>query len=450
MGKLVKFRERKLLMFSKIIEDYPLLIEFLETESNMDESELETLPHEMQLFFRNIYKKVLKQAVAEWTADTQHPIDILDDDKKIRCQLCNHKIKYVCYIINKLNNNRLEIGTECVKHFGMNLDVPIEKLFREMIKTKRLEELNKFIPNIEIIISNWKEEIDSFPVLIPLNIKKPYLELGNEANELFQEYLNPNNSISKNTKKEFFNEIKSILKQRKEMLKEINEYVLKNVNGPYVPKKEIIDWLKRNNRTQALTWLEEDGKIKLRTIFRIEEPNFMKFLIGELNNHLLPIGINVEGIDEDYKGSGYVFVSQKNPRIKLFCRHYDFMIEYGGLIIGEKIEKELNLKEILKISSVYKEDSIDAAIDALAYLAKRSNIEFKEHYYDFDDVIVFERSSNKYIIIKLSRLIENFIDLVFGVGDKTANDLVDYIMSYCQRYDYDYIKELRRNRSNLY
>ncbi|MDI6600233.1 MAG: hypothetical protein QME46_00440 [Thermoanaerobacteraceae bacterium] len=54
MGKLVKFRERKLLMFSKIIEDYPLLIEFLETESDMDESELETLPNEMQLFFRNI------------------------------------------------------------------------------------------------------------------------------------------------------------------------------------------------------------------------------------------------------------------------------------------------------------------------------------------------------------------------------------------------------------
>lgn len=450
MGKLVKFRERKLLMFSKIIEDYPQLMELLETKSDMDESELETLPYEMQLFFKNnIYKKVLKQAVAEWTADTQHPIDILDDDKKIRCQLCNHKIKYVCYIVNKLNNKRLEIGTECVKHFGMELDVPIEKLFKERIRTKRLEELNRFIPNIEMILDNWKSEIDGFPILIPLSIKNPYFKLGDEANKLFEDYLNSTNDISESEKKEFIDKMKSILEQKQKMLNKINEYVLKNVQDPFIPKKEIIDWLKRNNRMRALEWLEEDGRIELRTIFRIEEPNFMKFLVGEMNAILSPIGIHVEGIDENYKGSGYILVSQKNPRIKLFCRHHDFMIKYGGLILGKEIEEELSLKEILKISSVYKEDSVEAAIDVLTFLTKKSDIEFKTCYYDFDEVIVYEHSSKKYIIIKLSRLIENFIDLIFGMGDKTVDDLIAFIKSHSQRYSYDDIKELHNDRRKL-
>jgi hypothetical protein len=450
MGKLlVKFRERSLLINSKVIEDYPHLKELINNTPNMKKSQLDTLQHEMQVFFDNMFPKILKQAAEEWSGDSHHPIDILDDDNIIRCQLCNHKIKYVCYIVNKLNGNRLEVGRECVKHFGLFSDIPIEELFKEMARIKKIEEFNLLIPGIEKVISTWDGKLDSYPILIPKRMKSPYLALGRRANELFQEFVGKH-EITEDSKKEIICQIDEILKKREALLSNIEKYVAEEKYQKYVPTREIVNWLKRkgsNDANTALDWLEEDGMVTWRTIFRIEEPSFMKSVIKDLNEHLTKIGLRVEKVDINV--NAYTLVSSKRPKIKLFCKHRKLMLDYGGLLFGKDIDKKLTLGNVVQMSTIYREEStIDAFIDTISALINKSDIEFKENFYDFGEVIVYEKKANKYIFVKhLFSFIDKFKGLPFEVGNETVEDLVKYVtMPHNTRYNSTDIKEIRKAR----
>ncbi len=454
MGKLlVKFKERNLLINSTVIEDYPHLKEFIENTPTMKKCQLDTLHPEMQVFFDNMFSKVLKQAAEEWSGDNQHPIDLLDDDNRIRCQLCNHKIKYVCYIVNKLNANRLEVGRECVKHFGLISDIPIEELFKEMARIKKIEEFNLLVPGIEKVIGTWDGKLDRYPILIPKKMKSPYLALGRRVKELFQEFVGEH-EITEDKKEEIFCEIYEILKKQEALLNNIEKYVAEEKNQKYVPTREMVNWLKRKRIKDAYTaldWLEEDGKVAWRTIFRIEEPNFMKSVIKDLNEHFTRIGLKVEKVDTNL--NGYILVSSKKPKIKLFCKHRKLMLDYGGLLFDQDIDKKLTLENVVQISTIYKEEStIDAFIDTISVLTNKFDIEFKENFYDFDEVVVYDKKANNFIIVKhLLSFIDNFKGLPFEVGNETVEDLVKYItLPHNTRYSPTDIKEIRKAREKPY
>lgn len=132
MGKLlVTRRSRTLLLNSETIKDYNEAYTFIRENSNLKDDELNLQTEYIQNFFNNLYDKILKQAVEEWTPDSDEPVYILDDDNKIPCQLCNIPIKNVCNISNKINNKKLTIGTECLKHFGMDMDISVEELLKK-------------------------------------------------------------------------------------------------------------------------------------------------------------------------------------------------------------------------------------------------------------------------------------------------------------------------------
>jgi hypothetical protein len=59
MGLLVLKKEINLLKDSEIIKDYPLLKDFIENTPNMTDKDLPNLNEDIQLFFRDIYPKVI-------------------------------------------------------------------------------------------------------------------------------------------------------------------------------------------------------------------------------------------------------------------------------------------------------------------------------------------------------------------------------------------------------
>ncbi len=62
MGLLVLKKEINLLKDSEIIKDYPLLKDFIENTPNMTDKDLPNLNEDIQLFFRDIYPKVINEA----------------------------------------------------------------------------------------------------------------------------------------------------------------------------------------------------------------------------------------------------------------------------------------------------------------------------------------------------------------------------------------------------
>ncbi len=69
MALLVTKRDRNILLGSRIINDYPIIIKFIKTIPNLQDKELHLLDEETKRFFKNIYRKVLNQASKEWVVD---------------------------------------------------------------------------------------------------------------------------------------------------------------------------------------------------------------------------------------------------------------------------------------------------------------------------------------------------------------------------------------------
>lgn len=59
MALLVTKRDRNILLGSRIINDYPIIIKFIKTIPNLQDKELYLLDEETKRFFKNIYSKVL-------------------------------------------------------------------------------------------------------------------------------------------------------------------------------------------------------------------------------------------------------------------------------------------------------------------------------------------------------------------------------------------------------
>ena len=60
-------------------------------------------------------KDILKKNVeSEWNAER---VIKTDNDKKIKCSLCNTPNKYIFFIKNKINGKVLNVGSSCIKKF---------------------------------------------------------------------------------------------------------------------------------------------------------------------------------------------------------------------------------------------------------------------------------------------------------------------------------------------
>ncbi|MCG9969648.1 hypothetical protein L9W92_16715 [Pelotomaculum terephthalicicum JT] len=121
-GKLrLKNKERTLLLNSQVIEDYPWFHDLLKSNQRITEELIDSLSIDYQRFFDNMLNKVIGQATVEWEGNPQHPVDDLED-KRTPCTLCGQPTRWVFYIFNKWNGKNINVGSECVKHFGISVD----------------------------------------------------------------------------------------------------------------------------------------------------------------------------------------------------------------------------------------------------------------------------------------------------------------------------------------
>lgn len=451
MAKVYYLRDMRLIKNSKIIEEHALLSEAFEKYPELEETELKDLSNEIQLFFNNIYPKIRRESINEWQVDYTKPIEILDDKEKIKCQLCNHDIKNVCHIKNKFNGNSLKVGTECVKHFEFKEDKSLSEILQEMKFIKRLEKLNLKIPNIEKIVNQWGLIIEQQPIYIKESVKANYLKIGEQIKELYNEYKNKKN-IPLYREVEIINAIKQLLKSTEKEKQAILDYVNKNKNNKLIPTKDIIIYLKSINDVQGLKWLEEDGEIKSRTLFRIKDKEYAKELIPSFNSILSREGIEIKDIETPNNKLGYSVLINQNPNVKLFCDYSEFTMGYGGIITGEELFLGISQSEIIKMGVLKDIESIEFALGRIEHLFERYSIKYEEFYYSFNEMLWVKEKKGKehyYILTKLDGLYNLLKEIAYGIKKYDSKDLYDIVMKNSLTLSNSDADELRKTRDKM-
>ncbi len=239
MTRLVIEKEKNLILNSDIIKDYPKFKAFLKNTPTMDSSEIHDLDDEMRNFFEGgIFQAVSSRAPKEWEVDKTKTLEVdkVEDEVK-NCQICNHPIKKLCYIKNKINKKQLIVGSTCVTQFGILDKNELDKILKEREIIKRREEINKSINNIEKILRELELFIEKSPIIVKNTVINKFMSLKDEAIKLHKKYIDFN--LDSFEKDKIINKIKENLSKIKDEKNNINEYIETNKNNKFVVTKNI-------------------------------------------------------------------------------------------------------------------------------------------------------------------------------------------------------------------
>jgi len=429
-------------IYGQASQDNPWLKDIFEQHYDITDAQMNELEETQRNFFKNSFHKIMEQAEAEWVGVNNICEDL--GSERISCSLCSTPNKYVFYIENKLNGNRLNVGSECIKEFADVLKifgVSRSKLLNDAKKIKRLNDIEQKTPGISRIVQNWYRQIDEFPIVIPIKVERPYINLGEKINRVYSNYIEGNQEIE-----DIYPELTNLLHERESIIRQLNEYVDKNKSKKYVADKKIVNWVTNNPRDKVtIDLLKEDGFIEHRTSFRILEPNFMMIILNDFETIGKSRGIDF--IKADSNKNGYIINCHPHKSINLLCNHRDLLINYGDLIFSTTPVSNLNAENILKICRVYDDKSMDLYIDEFADMLKGSDVAVFEHDNHYDTLSIFEKKTNSLVMLNLSEFINNNLDCIYLLNSNSINSIMEYIRSRNEkRYNRDDYEQMIERR----
>ncbi|RDY22926.1 hypothetical protein CHF27_010940 [Romboutsia maritimum] len=445
MSKLVTLSQRNLLLKSDILKDYPKLKSFLETTPDMDSSELHTLDKEVRnLFNSKIFNAISNKAPQEWEVDKDRTLESAKELKNItRCQICNTKIKNICYIKNKINNNRLIVGSTCVTYFGILDKKELEKILSEREIIRRRAEINKSINNIEKTFQELDLFIEKSPIIIKNKVINKFVVLKSEAVDLHTKYIDSN--LDSNEKIKIINRIKDILPKIRVEKNKIIEYIDKNKVNKFIVTKGIYRSVGYDDR--CIPDLEEDGFVSERNIFRVKDIKFIKSIIGDFNKHLIDHNMKIIRAYE-YARDIYYQIDMGNKRYAIVDYKYsDFAFNYGSLVFGEEPLEEISLDKVFRNSKIRSEVTINTILNSIEDIIIKKEFELEDVNKEFNEIIIKNCKNDRYIILNFSETIDIFKELAISSNKKLHKDVIDYILSCKNTKSYYEMDSYRRQTS---
>jgi hypothetical protein len=187
-------KERILLLNSEAATEFAWFYKLLDRNERITEEIVDHLEREQQDFFERILPQVQKRAVLEWRIWSRQPVKDLGPNREewIACALCNTANRYVFYIENIVSGKCLNVGSECVKDFGINVShegMTLTQLLKMASRTRLILELDKQFPKIEQTVRTWNSVLSNQPIIVPLVLEKPYVELGKLCSTVFESYV---------------------------------------------------------------------------------------------------------------------------------------------------------------------------------------------------------------------------------------------------------------------
>jgi hypothetical protein len=442
----IKKKQRNLLLKSEVINDYPWLHSLLARHEKVD---VEQVPDNLKEEFVNITPFILKQGGEEWKGneDVLSPVDDLGSDRK-RCALCGTKNRYIFYIKNRLNGNTLNVGRDCVEEFAdfdfLQNGKSISELMKNARKVKRMSEVNKRFNGIDQIVESWFRMSDKYQVIIPNYIEKPYFDCGNLIKQYYEGYLEEKHSES------IFNKIGQLLKSYSMFIEQMDDYQIENINDKYVVTKPMLSWMKSKKLNDIIEMVKEDGKISPSTIQKVYETSFMK----KINNDVVKIleKLKLEVLKTDYENQVYIIQpDMHNGQVLLSLRFDKLVYFFGGLLFQEKSYASLDMKNLIRISEINDEGSIDSLVEVLSYKPFK-RIRMKLHYESFqlNEIDITNIANGEVSIINLKSFVEESKRFLLYATETELDKFEEYILSIeTKKYTRQELDELREQVGSI-
>lgn len=424
-GKMpvISRKERNLLIHSQIVaDDHPWLLEFLGQRDHAGEADIRTLPHDHQVFVKDMLGDLLKQCPQEWKGDSERPAHDLGDDKNdwTTCSLCGQRNRYVFFIVNRLNDWKLNVGSDCIKEFDFDLgpiNRTVAQLRTERARMRRRTKLNELWPGIASVIDSWPSSLDKYPILIPARLERPYLACGTEARTTYD------GLVSGKQRDGAIERLRDLFLRRSDLLERIDKYVAEaDQNSPFAATRAVARWVINQQDEQTLQWLKEDGEITYRCACRIMHPPLMAHIVEKMS----PVMEELSIIFHKHNETGYIFSVGSHTSIKLHIRHTEFMTEYGGSLFGAE-HSTVDALNLINMSAVYGRTSLERVIDRISSLLNPRGYSLVELAVDYNELVFKNRGTKTHHILSLKPSVHRYKPLAFGLNQDDLLHLMDEI-----------------------
>lgn len=405
--KIIEEKHRNLLINSTICDESKELKNLLiEYEKGLTINQIEKVKDKIgdlyyKLKSKEIIKKMIEDAGKEWIQEK--PVGIVEKP----CDLCkNIKSKEKFIIKNRINNNKLLVGSSCIDKFSeIERSIKGEKL-ADLIKYTgskeyiydRLAKFNKMYEGGKEIIDNWKNFYDSFEILFPAEIENSFENINKKARKFYKDYKNAN--IPEDELVKFGVYIKEFEYIKKKML----EFEEKNINNKFLCTKEIADELRKRKLNNILKHIKDSNAIiEAWQIKYIGNTKFIKQFYSDIESVLKKDKVKLLEIENE-KIVGEI-INEEFNKIKLEMSTSSFIRNFYYLISKEKVESK---KNFIITSNILKEKSnIFKFINIIA-----KDMEIYKYYFHINDDMydagyleVYKK--NKFTTIEVKKILEN-------------------------------------------
>lgn len=433
---------------------YNFCIKNIEKDANEIDEVLRALAEEEVLLLNDMFQSVLNLCRSEWAGDV-NPVEIIENHKlRKRCSLCNQpNNRFVFNIINKISGKKMNVGSTCIEQFPsivLKDGKTRTQLEKEAEKRVRLQRITLKIPGIERTVLEWNNRLEEFNLLIPIELDKPYISLGEELKRIYEEYLKGKKDLS------VIEKINDILKEKDSLIHKMNEYCNQNQGVKYVATRGIVNWLKTRRQNSVIEKLKETGFVSEDTASKIHEKNFIENCIQDINCYCdeKSIDINILGVDTDYKN--FIIKPLRNNDLKLECSFEKFLLYFGKIIFKGKSEIHLNLVNVFKVSKVMDRKSLEIIILELNKTFRNTPFSisiynsFDYDYYSSNEIDIFNKKTGKVYVLKLNKFINEYKTYTFRIKNITSKDIISDLEDYIDYSEHKVYtrKELRELRKS--
>ncbi|EOW8180086.1 hypothetical protein ACO0T1_003008 [Listeria monocytogenes] len=275
-------KESNKLFYSEYLKktDSMWLYELLKVDKPLD---FQRIPIEKRAIFLDIIEDLLFKSSDEWV-QTKGPkgklIDDMGEEKanRKRCSLCNTPNRYIYYIENILNKQKLNVGSDCINEFGSiakSSKKALQNMKKNAMRQKNLQKLLEEIPKVRTSVEKWDDFIKGLPILISENNLKTYKLLGVEANTIYEKILNGGMKI------EWINQLKKIIEDGQDEQLRISEKIRTISQLDFILTTNQAGWIESHqpdNYKTVKKYIKEskDSQISLICAPLIAEINFLK------------------------------------------------------------------------------------------------------------------------------------------------------------------------------
>lgn len=352
---------------------YDILVQIRDLKAiTLEELKIHNLNHDGVSALTHNRHTLIDNATKEWRATSTVEINY---EKNARCQLCNApNLKFECHIRNIKNNIELLVGSECVNKFKIDGYIEQEKQLKDIKKGQKIvQRRNQFyehFPNYEDFISDAEKYFSTLPILLPYELYTNLQDTIERMRLIATKYVNEGKKPY-NSQYDSFALFQLAINNFTKLKTNSDIHVNENKDRPLICKRQEIDWLISENKTNLLQQISENGGLyTLSTLKNIYSINFIQghieLILSRNNSDLMKFErLNDNSLTFSFNKFGY------QPSILFDILLKDFMQYIGANCIINN-DFSYGSREILSISTIT--DSKRNLLSIIEYIDNMMNL----------------------------------------------------------------------------